>query len=342
MANMDQDDDLLGNSSFNQRELGGTDDELWIDETELSSGEALQDTSPNKFGGWDRSDIADFDDLATSEGVMGEVQAILNKRERTNGVQYLTVWQDQTADEARWVPLDTLKDIGALTYVERFEAEESLIAMFRDQDDEDSLDSDDIMDVDDDNDYGDDEEDLIKRKIDRMTDESIARLLEKQEELGMGSNELLLFDDTADADAEDALPVPIPAWNLVKKKSPRNTRSNRPTNAFPPASTLVDAYDGFDIMDFDRPSLKKKSKGRKGKLEFNISDSELEAAMQDAWKNDRVKKKERKERREELRAAGLLGSKNGKPDLKQKYKEGMGFHDVKDEIKTFLIRNDTT
>ncbi len=95
-------------------------------------------------------------------------------------------------------------------------------------------------------------------------------------------------------------------------------------------------------MDFDRPSLKKKPKGRKGKLEFDLSDSELEASMQMAWDNDRVKKKERKQEREELRAQGLLGSKNGKPELKQKYKEGMGIHAVKEEIKNFLMGTDTT
>jgi hypothetical protein len=64
--------------------------------------------------------------------------------------------------------------------------------------------------------------------------------------------------------------------------------------------------------------------------------------MQRAWENDRIKKKERKEEREDLRAQGLLGSKNGKPDLKQKYKEGMGIHAVKDEIKMFLMGSNTT
>jgi hypothetical protein len=96
-------------------------------------------------------------------------------------------------------------------------------------------------------------------------------------------------------------------------------------------------------MDFERPSLKKKPKGRKGKLILDdVSDSELEESMQAAWDNDRIKKKERKQEREELRAAGLLGNKNGKADLKQKYKEGMGIQAVKDEIKRFLIGSDST
>jgi hypothetical protein len=64
--------------------------------------------------------------------------------------------------------------------------------------------------------------------------------------------------------------------------------------------------------------------------------------MQAAWENDRVKKKERKQERERLRAQGLLGSNNGKVDLKQKYKEGMNMEAIKNEIKRFLISSDTT
>lgn len=95
-------------------------------------------------------------------------------------------------------------------------------------------------------------------------------------------------------------------------------------------------------MDFERPSLQKKPKGRKGKLVIDNSDSELEASMQKAWDNDRVKKKERKQEREELRAQGLLGSKNGKVDMKAKYKEGMAIHEVKEAMKAFLMGTDAT
>ena len=100
--------------------------------------------------------------------------------------------------------------------------------------------------------------------------------------------------------------------------------------------------DGFDVMDFERPSLKTKPKGRRGNLAFDLSDSGLEASMQSAWETDRLRKKEKKEEREELRVQGLVGSKNGKSVLKDKYKEGMGFHQVKDEIKNFLMGPNTT
>jgi hypothetical protein len=96
-------------------------------------------------------------------------------------------------------------------------------------------------------------------------------------------------------------------------------------------------------MDFDRPSLKKKPKGRKGKLILDdISDSELEASMQSAWENDRIKKKERKQEREILRAQGLLTGKHGKPNLKAKYKEGMSIDAIQEEIKEFLKGGNTT
>jgi hypothetical protein len=348
ITNMDEDDNLLNNKPFRPRELGGAEDEVWLDELEESSGEPIQDSVEPVQGGWERSDIRDFDELSTSGEVMGAVQEILSKRERESGVQYLVVWENQTTDEARWVPVTTLTAIGALSLIELFEAEEKLVAEFMDQGDEDTSDSDDV----DINDGGHDEDDddLVERKIDRMSDEQIARMLAKQEELGMGSDELLLFGDEADAedDVEDDVDMgladsvlnPFLLGPTMDQYSGPGAR--RPRGEFPSASALADSYDGFDVMDFDRPSLKKKPKGRKGKLAFDLSDSEFEASMQMAFENDRLKKKERKQEREKLRAQGLLGNKNGKPDLKQKFKEGMSIHDVKDQIKGFLIGDSTT
>lgn len=86
---------------------------------------------------------------------------------------------------------------------------------------------------------------------------------------------------------------------------------------------------------------KKKPKGRKGKPVFDISDEELQESLQTAWNSDRIKKKERRQQREELRSQGLL-NKKGKPDLKTKYKEGMSLNQVKEEIKNFLMGSDTT
>ncbi|KAL2072301.1 hypothetical protein VTL71DRAFT_11644 [Oculimacula yallundae] len=339
IENMDEDDPMF--KSFNQRDLGGDEEETWQD-TDASCGEPATEPTRADRGDWNRSDIDDFDDLGTSDGVLGEVQAILSKRERISGMQYLVVWEDQSVDEARWVPVSSLSSVVAQTFIETFEAEEKLVAEFQ-ENDEDTSDSDDSLDINVEVEDDEDDADLIQRKIDGMTDERIARLLSKQEELGLGSAEILLFDDDEDDDDEgDFMSRPFRASESKFTATRSSRRSQRAKDIFPPATRLADAYDGFDVMDFDRPSLKKKPKGRKGKLVFDISDSELEASMQSAWDNDREKKKERKQEREELRSQGLLGSKNGNIDMKQRYKEGMTIYAVKEEIKNFLIGGNTT
>ncbi|KAM0129796.1 hypothetical protein ACHAO1_008300 [Botrytis cinerea] len=337
IANMDQEHTMSDvDQTFNKRELGADDDAAWEDDS------SVKDTPEfNGRHGWGRTELQDLDDLSTSDEARGKVETILSKRHRVGGVQYLVVWEHQDVDEARWVPLDVLQDSGALPLIEVFEAEEKLVAEFESNGDEDSDDSDDFVDGDDDD--HDDEQDLVQRRIAKMNDEQIARLISKQEELGMGGDEILLFDDEVDDEDEDMEASTIDLSNFILSGRRGRKERQRRQGEFPSATPLADAYDGFDVMDFDRPSLKKKPKGRKGKLILDdISDSELEASMQSAWVNDRVKKKERKQEREALRARGLLTGKNGKPDMKARYKEGMGIEDVKEEIKEFLKGDNTT
>lgn len=336
IANM-EDDEMEGNSSFMQRPLGLDGADEWV-ETDSSDAVDSRDNVPRK-GGWDREDIEDFDDLSTSDEMFGTVEAILSKRDRPSGLQYLVTWEGMPVDEARWILHTNLCDAAANQLIEQFEAEEKLVAEFFDDDAGDSSGEDSDLDgiTGDDSDGHDDEADLLQRAQDRMTDEKIARLLAKQEELGMGSDELLLFDDEADEDDvhTDAM------FFQPKRKTRRGIRGpNQATGDFPRASALADAYDGFDIMDFERPSLAlpKKSKRRKGKLILDSEvDSELEDSMQLAWEHDRMRKRERKEEREELRALGMLGKKKGKPALTAKYKEGMSLSAINDEIRAFLI-----
>lgn len=125
-------------------------------------------------------------------------------------------------------------------------------------------------------------------------------------------------------------------------RRPKKKIDPQKTN-FPSASRFADAlesdpYYGFDIMDFSRPSLRKKAKGKKkGPPDLMLSDSELEMELEQAWKNDREKKKSRKQKREELRSRGLLGRSIDKPDLKSKYANGIGVDDLKLEIRIFLL-----
>ncbi|KAK1520983.1 G-patch domain-containing protein [Colletotrichum abscissum] len=96
------------------------------------------------------------------------------------------------------------------------------------------------------------------------------------------------------------------------------------------ADRFANEIDDFDFMDWSRPALKpKRSKGARGKVPvFDISDSELEGKMQAAWKNDRLKKAERKKERQAMRSMGLLGKHANPEDLRVKYPHGK-FHTLR-------------
>lgn len=97
----------------------------------------------------------------------------------------------------------------------------------------------------------------------------------------------------------------------------------------------------FDLMDWSRPSLRRrKGKGTRAQMNFDVSDSELERTLQAAWKSDRLKKAERKKQREELRALGMLGKKANPEDLRVKYPVGMDMEQVAEELRDFLLSSD--
>lgn len=173
----------------------------------------------------------------------------------------------------------------------------------------------------------DNEQDGNDMTTNATVDETLAILLSKQEELGIGSDELLLYDDGVDASVARA------AKRYAKEAPKKSRRTAKDT--FPSATLLADVleqdpYGGFDVMDFERPSLRKK-KGKKG-LPFDVSDDELRESVEATWENDRSKKKERKLEREELRAQGLLGSKS----VTNKYGEGMTIWQIGKEFESFL------
>ncbi|KAF2459578.1 hypothetical protein BDY21DRAFT_377917 [Lineolata rhizophorae] len=181
-----------------------------------------------------------------------------------------------------------------------------------------------------------DEKDIIKRRMDQLDDERIAELLAKQNFYGMGSEELLIFG------ADDAGDFGGPSTKLKRPSRPSQHRGNDREQHFPSATVMADVleqdpYGGFDVMDYERPSLKNKAKGRRNPTPFELSDNELESAMKAQWELDRNKKRLKKAEREQLRAQGLLGRKNkGIADLSVKYHEGMSILDIKEEFKLFL------
>ncbi|KAL4894369.1 hypothetical protein BDV59DRAFT_18024 [Aspergillus ambiguus] len=130
----------------------------------------------------------------------------------------------------------------------------------------------------------------------------------------------------------------------LEEGSSRNTRRNNRSKGRPFASATaftdaleMDPYYGLDIMDFDRPSLRNKKKGKHLPLGMVLSDSDLDMELERAWKNDREKKRVKKQQRELLRSQGLLGRRSDDPDLKSKYATSMGFDDLKVEIRNFLL-----
>ncbi|KAJ5624718.1 hypothetical protein N7510_001027 [Penicillium lagena] len=130
--------------------------------------------------------------------------------------------------------------------------------------------------------------------------------------------------------------------DMLQEQLDRYTRAQRKKHGFVSATAFADAlesdpYYGLDIMDFNRPSLRKKSKGKKPLFDLDISDSELEFELEQAWENDRRTKKMKKKEREQLRAEGLLGRSTKSPDLKAKYPKDMNMEELITEMRAFLL-----
>jgi hypothetical protein len=199
-----------------------------------------------------------------------------------------------------------------------------------------------------------DEEDLRQRRIDAMDDETLARLWAKQGEMGISGDDLLIddgafmdedIDGVGDVDEARAGLQDLASSSFAKSAIKRS--GNKRGTSFPNASALADTIDqygdaGFDIMDFERPSLRPKRGGRKGKMPPELealSDDELKNEMLGHWSTDREKKRLKKAEREELRMAGMLGAgvtKKGKADLSMKYRQGMTTIQIHEELRIFL------
>ncbi|KAH6637528.1 hypothetical protein C7974DRAFT_331861 [Boeremia exigua] len=327
--------DMVSASGFARREMdldaGSHND--W----ESASGSQAGDEEV-QVDSWDSDMLQDFEGVSTSSEPMETVVRILSKRNRTSGVQYLCVYEGAVVDEALWLPGGFLQSSAEKDLIQAFEEDFLLRKKKAEIGDSSSSDSERGEDDDDDDDDEDDSNDN-----EQLDDETIARVLQKQEELGLGADELMLYaaDDyfREPSTAEDFISFNVGRSN---RKQKRGGRRNREPN-FPSASAMADVldmdpYNGFDIMDTERPSLKPKKKGRRGQMPIEfLDDSDLNEQMQNAWENDRQKKRLKKAEREELRQQGLLGRKGKAPDLKVKYKDGMTMEDVVEEIREFLV-----
>ncbi|KAL6721103.1 squalene synthetase-like protein [Lecanora helva] len=344
--------DLDGLEMFNadlsgrEGDLGRSSGDRWMDEGSPTN-ELPDDSLDHTMEEWASDEIRDFDDLSTSTEGVENIDRVLSSRKRSSGVQYLVVGAGLTIDEARWLPLRSLNTPSATAKIRKFEEDEAEIEQLfvSDGDSGDDLTMDQQLAKDLQEDLEDikDECDIEERRKERMTDEQIARLLSKQEELGLGSSELILFDGadsdgtgTDEAQLDEPREQPITLRSQAKSKRGKYSQKGMPS-----ATTFADVldqdpYNGFDVMDHERPSLRKKPKGRRGNIVLELSDSDLEQKLTKAWENDRSKKKIRKQEREELRSQGLLG-RNGKVDMKVKYSEGITTDQVKAELRDFLL-----
>ena len=344
-------ENVPGDSVLRQRDLAPLNAKQWMEDGESSLENLDFHKSDHPEEPWDSGDLQDFDGLSTSEEVVDSIDRVLSKRERPSGIQYLVVAMGYTTDDARWLPRGLLTAPGLEAKIREFDEGQAIARnLLEISSSNNSWESDDQLAPDpfESSDNTGNEIDLKDWKKQGIIDEQMARLLTKQEQLGWGSDELILFD----GEEFDQSPINIAGSQL---DGPSQRPSSRPTGfqsrhrmreppSFRSATEFADVldqdpYKGFDIMDQERPSLRRKPKGRGRMFESEISDSEPEQALEAAWDNDRTKKKIRKQEREELRTQGLLGKKGkkGKIDMKAKYGQGISMDQVKTEIREFLL-----
>ncbi|KAI8627532.1 hypothetical protein F5Y19DRAFT_477406 [Xylariaceae sp. FL1651] len=176
------------------------------------------------------------------------------------------------------------------------------------------------------------EEDMEERRQLELEDERLAKIIAKQEELGLDIDDVLLLDG---ADSDDGwLAAPMSTLHLKKKGNPKKAKMFQRGSQFPSATRMAEAFDELDLMDRQYARLQK---SKKGLVSFNLSDSELEEALNVAVKKDRLKKTEKKKAREELRSQGVLGKNVNPDDLRVKYRGGMSLDDLATEVEAFMI-----
>jgi hypothetical protein len=168
-----------------------------------------------------------------------------------------------------------------------------------------------------------------------------ARLLARQEELGLGRDDLILLGAREANSATAALgrhqrlnkrprrSKRSPPWSHTALAKYDFTKGYRASNGpYPSAEAVADAFEQLEVTGWT---------SSRRELELELSDSELESTLKASWQKDRQRKRDRKRAREELRAQGLL-EKNANPnDPRVKYPNGMSLDDLKSEFRAFLL-----
>ncbi|KAJ9134748.1 Protein SQS1 [Pleurostoma richardsiae] len=171
-----------------------------------------------------------------------------------------------------------------------------------------------------------------------IDDEDLARILAKQEELGLGGDELILFSPEFYR-SMDRFGQPTSSVDRKLRVSEQHKTSRR---QFSGATDLAEAFDNFDLVDCSPRRTSTKAKRKSSEISFELSDVELEESLRATWKKDRDRKKDRKREREELRKLGLLGKHANPNDPRVRYPAGMHLEDIKAELRAFLTGCDTS
>ncbi|KAI0121603.1 hypothetical protein BJ170DRAFT_127334 [Xylariales sp. AK1849] len=177
-----------------------------------------------------------------------------------------------------------------------------------------------------------------------LADARMARMLAKQEDLGLGGDNIVLYDglDSGDDEGEGK-------WQMAPKMTPRRKKKGSTKNAkiiekkgqYLSATAMADAFDDLDLMDWHRAALDNFNQAAKRASTVpHVSDSELEETMNMSFQKDRLKKAEKKKEREALRAQGLLGKNVNPDDIRLKYLGGMSKDDLAFELEQFLVGTD--
>ncbi|KAH0543984.1 hypothetical protein FGG08_001751 [Glutinoglossum americanum] len=317
---------LALSGAYATRELGGSDTEDWQESGDEDEPPATdRQTTAREYAvcGWGTPSLHHHDAASAYIDTLGDIDSILAKRSRPTGDQFLVQFKGYSINDVKWIPRASLTAERQLEHIAAFENSEGPEVGTYGSGDSDDMDED----------WG-DGEDLQKRRITAMTDGKLARLFARQSGLGMASNRLVGFDDTGGTTSDEDL---VGDESFIEASISKDKKASRRRGGSSSAARIADAYDGFDIMDFERPSLRSR-KGRKAALPFNLSDSELEASISLAWGKDRKKKSEKKKERAELRAQGIFGKYNDtNPDLRAKYDQGMTTMELEYEIRQFLL-----
>ena len=324
--------------SVNHRLLGNSDGDLFLGETASSDGDGPEGSLKEETVGNCNATILHVS--STSNEIGGPFFYVLSRRRRPSGFQYLVVREGDTPDDAIWISSSALNMPDAIRKIRTFDEIKEIEKRYQDEEyksDETFISSNQLVfDLREDQDHTLLEEGFLQSEGEGETDKQIARLLSKQGVIGLGLGELILHDDDGHVnliDGKNKLIQPP----MVGRQNVRIRTARRGSDRGDILNTAIgmDPCAGFDIMDYNRASLKSNSKDRKHINDFEALDSELKETMELAWEQDRKIKRSRKLQREELRSQGLLGRKN-KLDIKAKYPEGMTTAEVKSEIKDFL------